>query len=157
VRIAELLARAASGEAAERPVSAGSEAVPATPRLVRYLVEQGVLLPPEGGRRHAEYPEENVARLATYRAVRAFGGSASAAAQILAGGGLARSVAPGFVLVACPPPHTLRGGWPPPDPAAVASAAGRVAAELLASRGPVARVSGTGDPPPTPPPDGAAD
>ena len=71
-----------------------------TPRQVRYLIAEGLMPPPEGGRSNAYYGEAHVAAIRHYQRLRALGFK-PAAIRLLRkgrGGPVTLPVTPGLVL-----------------------------------------------------------
>lgn len=69
-------------------------------RQVRYLIAEGFLAPPRGGRAHAEYGEDHVAAIGRYTRLRALGFPPAAIKLLLqAREGAPFAVAPGITLV----------------------------------------------------------
>lgn len=101
-----------------------------TPRQVRYLVAEGLMPPPDGGRANASYGDAHVAAIRAYQRLRALG-FRPAAIRLLRqgrGGPVTIAVAPGLTLGIDPTLLAGTAGTPGPDPQALA---GRIA-ELLA-------------------------
>ncbi len=71
-----------------------------TPRQVRFLVAEGFVPPPRGGRALAEYGEDHLAAILRYQALREAGLPPSAIRVVLAlSGGLPVPIAPGLALL----------------------------------------------------------
>jgi MerR family transcriptional regulator, copper efflux regulator len=74
----------------------------ATPRFVRFLVAEGVIAAPRGGRSNADYGDDHVRGIRRYLQLRDLGLSASRTKEIVAGaaaGGIPVPVAPGLTLL----------------------------------------------------------
>ena len=56
---------------------------PATPRFVRFLISEGVIRPPSGGRAHADYDTEHLRGIVTYLRLRDLGFSLTQVREIL--------------------------------------------------------------------------
>lgn len=75
------------------------EATGLPPRLIRFLVAEGVVPPPQGGRRHAEYGDAHLRAIRIYQAAKREGvGSLDVIRERVGKGGGAdiRAVAPGI-------------------------------------------------------------
>ena len=79
------------------------EKVDVAPRQVRYMIAQGFVPPPKGGRAHASYSEEHVAAIRRYLRLRELGFT-PASIRVLqqARKGAPFPVAPGITLVVDP-------------------------------------------------------
>jgi DNA-binding transcriptional MerR regulator len=74
-----------------------------TPRQVRYLITEGFVPPPSGGRATAEYGEEHVAAVRRYQRLRALGFLPSAIKVLVEGGAsIPLDVMPGITLHVAP-------------------------------------------------------
>lgn len=72
-------------------------------RQVRYLIAEGFVPPPSGGRAHADYGDEQVAAIRRYAALKAAGLPPSAIRVVLAdGAAVPFPVAPGLALLVSP-------------------------------------------------------
>jgi DNA-binding transcriptional MerR regulator len=70
-----------------------------TPRQVRYLITEGLMPPPSGGRATAEYGEEHVAAIRRYQRLRALGLLPSAIKVLVEGiTSIPIDVMPGIIL-----------------------------------------------------------
>ena len=87
---------------AELIQAAAGQETDITPRLVRFLITEGVLLAPTGGRKHASYPTENVERLRLYQQMRRFNQPIGLIRQAVQTGTCALEIAPGLLLLADP-------------------------------------------------------
>ena len=80
-----------------------TEVVGVAPRQVRYMIAEGFLPPPVGGRAHASYGEEHVAAIQRYMRLRSLGFTpASIRVLLQAREGAPFPVAPGITLVVDP-------------------------------------------------------
>jgi MerR family transcriptional regulator, copper efflux regulator len=73
-----------------------------TPRFVRFLIAEGVIPAPRGGRAHADYGDDHLAGIRRYLDLRDLGLSASRAKEIVAGtasGGIPIPIARGLTLI----------------------------------------------------------
>jgi MerR family transcriptional regulator, copper efflux regulator len=84
-----------------------------TPRFVRFLIAEGVIPGPRGGRANADYGEDHLTGIRRYLQLRDLGLSASRTKEIVAGsatGGIPVPIVPGLTLIvdpeklAAPPP-----------------------------------------------------
>lgn len=102
-----------------------------TPRQVRFLVAEGFVPPPRGGRQHADYGEDHVAAIRQYQELREAGLPPAAIRVVLTSqGGIPLPVAPGITLL------VDRAKLDPSvDPAAVATRAAEMLAALLEEAG----------------------
>ena len=85
---------------AELAAAARDERV--TPRFVRFLIAEGVIPPPRGGRAHADYGDDHIAGIRRYLELRDLGLSAARTKEIVAGtadGGIPVSIAKGLTLI----------------------------------------------------------
>jgi MerR family copper efflux transcriptional regulator len=83
--------------------AAGDERV--TPRFVRFLVAEGVIPSPRGGRANADYGDDHVGGIRRYLRLRDLGLSASRVKGIVAGsaaGEIPVPIAPGLTLMVDP-------------------------------------------------------
>jgi len=83
--------------------SAADERV--TARFVRFLVAEGVIPPPRGGRANADYGEDHLSGIRRYLSLRGLGLSASRVKEIVAGtagDSVPVQVAPGITLIIDP-------------------------------------------------------
>ena len=74
-------------------------------RFVRFLIAEGVIPPPGGGRAHADYGDDHVRGIRRYLRLRELGLSASRTKEIVAGaaaGGIPVPIAPGLTLLIDP-------------------------------------------------------
>lgn len=103
-----------------------------TPRQVRYLIAEGLMPPPEGGRARASYGEPHVAAIRAYQRLRAFGFK-PAAIRLLRegrGGPVTLPLAPGIALSL--DPALLSGAAEcRPDPCLVARRVAELLTDLL--------------------------
>ena len=80
-----------------------SERVRVAPRQVRYLIAEGFIPPPTGGRAHAAYGEEHVAAIERYMRLKQLGFTPASIRVLLeAREGAPLTVAPGITLVVDP-------------------------------------------------------
>ncbi|MBV1706730.1 MAG: MerR family transcriptional regulator [Hyphomicrobiales bacterium] len=73
-----------------------------TARFVRFLVAEGVIPPPRGGRANADYGEDHLNGIRRYLSLRGLGLSAARAKAIVAGAaddGVPVPIAPGITLI----------------------------------------------------------
>ena len=73
-----------------------------TARFVRFLVAEGVIPPPRGGRSNADYGEDHLNGIRRYLSLRGLGLSAVRVKEIVAGaadGGVPVPIAPGITLI----------------------------------------------------------
>jgi len=80
--------------------SAGDERV--TARFVRFLIAEGVIPPPSGGRSNADYGEEHLAGIRRYLQLRDLGLTAARSKEVVAGaaaGAVPIPIAPGLTLL----------------------------------------------------------
>lgn len=73
-----------------------------TPRFVRFLIAEGVIPAPRGGRANADYGDDHVSGVRRYLHLRDLGLSASRTKEIVAGsaaGGVPIPIAPGLTLI----------------------------------------------------------
>jgi MerR family copper efflux transcriptional regulator len=73
-----------------------------TARFVRFLIAEGVIAPPRGGRANAEYGEDHLAGIARYLSLRDLGLTASRTREVVAGaaaGAIPIPIAPGLTLL----------------------------------------------------------
>ena len=103
-----------------------------TARQVRYLIAEGLMPPPDGGRANADYGEVHVAAIRAYQRLRALG-FRPAAIRLLRegrGGPLSIPLAPGLALSL--DPAVLAGAaGAPPDPQALAARIAEILADIL--------------------------
>ena len=72
-------------------------------RQIRYLIAEGFMPPPRGGRSNADYGDDHVAAIRTYLRLRELGFPPAAIKVLLEGGeGAPFTVAPGITLVINP-------------------------------------------------------
>lgn len=80
-----------------------TEVVDVAPRQVRYMIAEGFVPPPAGGRAHASYGEEHVEAIRRYMRLRGLGFTpASIRVLLQAREGVPFPVAPGITLVVEP-------------------------------------------------------
>jgi DNA-binding transcriptional MerR regulator len=79
-----------------------------TPRLIRYLITEGMLLSPVNGRKNADYPDENLDRFKQYVRLRAEGWSLGAIRRLFSSHITRVNITPGITLEITDPPD------PPP-------------------------------------------
>lgn len=102
------------------------------PRQVRYLIAEGFVPPPQGGRAHASYGEEHVAAIRRYTRLRDLGFPPAAIRALLkAREGAPFAVAPGVTLVVAP--GLLASGMPA---APLVARVGELLREILAEAPP---------------------
>jgi hypothetical protein len=73
-----------------------------TPRFVRFLIAEGVIPAPRGGRARADYGDDHVAGIRRYLDLRDLGLSASRTKEVVAGtadGGIPVPIAKGLTLI----------------------------------------------------------
>jgi DNA-binding transcriptional MerR regulator len=99
-------------------------------RQIRYLIAEGFIPPPSGGRSNADYGEDHVAAITRYTRLRDLGFPPAAIKLLLqTGEGAPFPVAPGLTLVIDP---KLLGSGTPVDP--IVDGIRRVLADLLEER-----------------------
>lgn len=103
-----------------------------TPRQVRYLVAEGLMPPPEGGRARASYGEPHVAAIRAYQRLRAFGFKPGAIRLLWEGRGgpVTLPIAPGIALN-LDPALLSGGGDPRPNLRLVAERVAELLTDLL--------------------------
>ena len=104
-----------------------------TARQVRYLIAEGLMPPPDGGRANADYGEAHVAAIRAFQRLRALGFRPAAIRLLREGRGAPISIplAPGVALSL--DPALLAGtAGPPPDPQALAARITALLADLIA-------------------------
>ena len=103
-----------------------------TARQVRYLIAEGLMPPPDGGRANADYGEAHVAAIRAYQRLRALG-FRPAAIRLLRegrGGPLTIPLAPGLAL-SLDPALLAGAAGPPPDVQALAARIAELLADIL--------------------------
>lgn len=102
-----------------------------TARQVRYLIAEGLMPPPAGGRAHAAYGPAHVAAIRAYQRLRALGFRPAAIRLLRQGRGVPVSIplVPGLSLSL--DPRLLAAGTPPPDPQALAARIAALLADIL--------------------------
>ena len=128
MKLTELIVAAGAAVGAETE-AAGRDQV--TPRFVRFLIAEGVLDPPTGGRAHADYGEAHLRGILTYLRLRNLGFSLAQVRDIV------RSARGETVPIPLAPGLSLHIDLSRLDrglsPAEVAARAGRIVSELLST------------------------
>ena len=104
-----------------------------SPRQIRYLVAEGLMPPPDGGRATASYGEPHWAAIRAYQRLRALG-FRPAAIRLLrqgSGGPVTVAIAPGLSLSIDPSLLAGTADAPPPDPQALAARIATLLADIL--------------------------
>ncbi|MBV1800502.1 helix-turn-helix domain-containing protein [Siccirubricoccus sp. G192] len=102
-----------------------------TPRQVRYLVAEGLMPPPEGGRANASYGAAHLAAIRAYQRLRALGFKPAAIRLIREGRGgpITLPIVPGLALSI--DPALLAGVGPRTDSRALAERVAELLADIL--------------------------
>lgn len=108
-----------------------------TARQVRYLIAEGLMPPPDGGRANADYGEAHVAAIRTFQRLRALGFRPAAIRLLREGRGAPISipVAPGLAL-SLDPALLAGGAGPRPDPQALVARIASLLTDILTETSP---------------------
>ncbi|MFC7477067.1 helix-turn-helix domain-containing protein [Dankookia sp. GCM10030260] len=103
-----------------------------TARQIRYLIAEGLMPPPTGGRATADYGEPHLAAIRAFQRLRALGFRPAAIRLLREGRGAPVSIPLGPGLALSLDPALLAGSLgPPPDPGALAARITDLLADLL--------------------------
>ena len=104
-----------------------------TARQVRYLIAEGLMPPPAGGRANADYGAAHVAAIRAFQRLRALGFRPAAIRLLREGRGAPISIplAPGLAL-SLDPALLAGAAGPSPDPRALAARIANLLGDLLA-------------------------
>lgn len=105
-----------------------------TPRQIRYLVAEGLMPAPDGGRANAAYGEAHVAAIRGYQRLRALGFRPAAIRLLRQGRGapITIDIAPGLTLGIDPSLLAGAADAPRPDPQVLARRIAELLADILA-------------------------
>jgi MerR family transcriptional regulator, copper efflux regulator len=103
-----------------------------TARQIRYLIAEGLMPPPAGGRANADYGDVHVAAIRTFQRLRSLGFRPAAIRLLREGRGAPISIplAPGLAL-SLDPALLAGAAGPPPDPQALAAQIAHLLADIL--------------------------